>query len=113
MTLAIPEAARSRVLADLEYIEREENVRILFAVESGSRAWGFPSPDSDYDARFLYARTPDWYLSLEPGRDVIELPILGDVLQDAGCTDAELVAHCYAPGEHGDGCWAVDRVLAG
>jgi uncharacterized protein len=78
MILAIPEAARTRVLADLERIEGDENVRILFAVESGSRAWGFPSPDSDYDARFLYAQTPDWYLSLEPGRDVIELPILDD-----------------------------------
>lgn len=75
---AIPPAACDRVLADLERIEREEHVRILFAVESGSRAWGFPSPDSDYDARFVYVREADWYLSLQPGRDVIELPIDGD-----------------------------------
>jgi predicted nucleotidyltransferase len=75
---AIPEAARQRILADLEDIERREHVRILFAVESGSRAWGFPSPDSDFDARFVYVREPDWYLSLTPGRDVIELPIDGD-----------------------------------
>ena len=59
----------------LDAIEREEGVRILFAIESGSRAWGFPSPDSDYDVRFVYAHPPDWYLSLEPGRDVIERPI--------------------------------------
>lgn len=74
---AIPEPARSRILADLDRIEREEGARILFAVESGSRAWGFPSPDSDFDARFVYARPLDWYLQLFEGRDVIELPIEG------------------------------------
>ena len=74
----IPDDAHARILADLNRIERDEKVRILFAVESGSRAWGFPSPDSDYDARFVYVREADWYLSLTPGRDVIELPIDGD-----------------------------------
>ncbi len=74
----IPHTALARILADLDRIERDERVRILFAVESGSRAWGFPSPDSDYDARFVYVREADWYLSLQPGRDVIELPIDGD-----------------------------------
>ena len=55
-------------------VERDHNVSILFAIESGSRAWGFPSPDiGDYDVRFVYAHAPDWYLSLRPGRDVIEL----------------------------------------
>ena len=56
-------------------IERTENVRILLAVESGSRAWGFASPDSDYDVRFLYVRPKTDYLRLEAVRDVIELPI--------------------------------------
>lgn len=60
-------------------LEAHHNVRILFAVESGSRAWGFPSPDSDYDVRFVYAHTVDWYLSISPGRDVIELPITDDL----------------------------------
>lgn len=64
-------------MARLEAIERDKGVRILLAVESGSRAWGFHSPDSDYDARFIYVRPEDEYLSLWPGRDVIETPIEG------------------------------------
>lgn len=67
------------IARELDAIESRENVRLLFAIESGSRAWGFPSPDSDYDVRFVYARPVDWYLSLEPGRDVIELPLEGDL----------------------------------
>jgi uncharacterized protein len=53
---------------------RDQGVSILLAIESGSRAWGFPSPDSDYDCRFIYARKPEDYLSLFPKRDVIEFP---------------------------------------
>lgn len=53
-------------------IEQKENVRVLMAVESGSRAWGFASPDSDYDVRFLYVRKEEDYLRLDPVRDVIE-----------------------------------------
>lgn len=64
-----------RIQEKLDDIERENSVRILLAVESGSRAWGFPSPDSDYDVRFLYARPRDWYLSIDTRRDVIECPI--------------------------------------
>jgi len=52
--------------------ENEKNVKILYAVESGSRAWGFASPDSDYDIRFIYKNNPDWYLSLWEKSDVIE-----------------------------------------
>ncbi len=65
------------IRSQLENIEAEEGVRILFACESGSRAWGFPSADSDYDVRFLYLHPPEWYLSidLEKKRDVIERPI--------------------------------------
>lgn len=53
-------------------IEQSENVRIIHAVESGSRAWGFASTDSDYDVRFIYVRKPEFYLKLEKTRDVIE-----------------------------------------
>jgi len=66
------------IQSKLTALELDHDVRILFAIESGSRAWGFPSPDSDYDVRFIYAHQPDWYLSIEPRRDVIELPIDGD-----------------------------------
>lgn len=59
----------------LKQIEIDYSVRILLAVESGSRAWGFASPDSDYDVRFIYVRQKDDYLRLEEVRDVIELPI--------------------------------------
>ncbi len=63
----------------LTELERNENIRILHAVESGSRAWGFASPDSDYDVRFIYVREPGHYLKLEKTRDVIELPINGEL----------------------------------
>jgi len=53
-------------------IEAGENVKILHAVESGSRAWGFASPDSDYDVRFIYVRPKDFYLMLQKTSDVIE-----------------------------------------
>lgn len=56
-------------------IEHSEKCHILLAVESGRRAWGFPSPDSDYDVRFIYVRPMEHYLKLEQTRDVIELPI--------------------------------------
>ncbi|MFC4544848.1 nucleotidyltransferase domain-containing protein [Paenactinomyces guangxiensis] len=66
---------QSQILEELKKIENEEQVRILYACESGSRAWGFPSKDSDYDVRFLYIRPIEWYLSIFEKRDVIERPI--------------------------------------
>lgn len=56
-------------------IEKEFDVEVLWAIESGSRAWGFESPDSDFDVRFIYKHKPGFYLDLDKGRDVIELPI--------------------------------------
>jgi len=73
------------ILSRLREIEREERVTIFYACESGSRAWGFPSKDSDYDVRLLYVRSRDWYLSIdvEDKRDVIERPI-SDMLDISG-----------------------------
>ena len=67
----------------LEFIEKQENCRILLAVESGSRAWGFPSENSDYDVRFIYVRPLQEYLKLQRGRDVIEISD-GGLLDIAG-----------------------------
>jgi predicted nucleotidyltransferase len=69
---------RTDIKAKVKQIEAEENIQILLAIESGSRAWGFHSPDSDYDVRFIYARPVDWHLSLHKKRDVVERPIDGD-----------------------------------
>lgn len=57
---------------ELENLEKKENIKILHCVESGSRAWGFASSDSDYDVRFIYVRPKDFYLRLDKTRDVIE-----------------------------------------
>ena len=76
---AIPSDFDPTVVAAIErrlrLIEAEHDVTIVWAVESGSRAWGFPSPDSDYDCRFVYVRPLADYLSIEQKRDVIEVPI--------------------------------------
>lgn len=63
---------RELIIEKLAEIEKNENIKILHCVESGSRAWGFASPDSDYDVRFIYARPAEFYLRLDKTRDVIE-----------------------------------------
>lgn len=68
---------RKDIVKKLSHIESEYDVEILFAIESGSRAWGFESIDSDYDVRFVYRHKPSWYFNILPKRDVIELPIVG------------------------------------
>lgn len=68
-----------RVRNALARLETERNVRVLYACESGSRAWGFASHDSDYDVRFLYVHSSDWYLSVEDRRDVIEEPLTDEL----------------------------------
>ncbi|WP_431958110.1 nucleotidyltransferase domain-containing protein [Nocardia lijiangensis] len=78
---AVPESMDPMVVgsidAELDRIESEHRVSVRLAIESGSRAWGFPSPDSDYDCRFVYVAALDTYLSPWRTRDVIETPLVG------------------------------------
>lgn len=66
---------RQEIINKLNEIEKKERVKIIYAIESGSRAWGFESIDSDYDVRFIYVRKKEDYLCLDEKSDVIELPI--------------------------------------
>ncbi|MDQ1146984.1 putative nucleotidyltransferase [Bacillus sp. SORGH_AS 510] len=66
---------KERILEEIKRLEEQHDIKICYVVESGSRAWGFPSKDSDYDVRFIYVHRQEWYLSIDEKRDVIELPI--------------------------------------
>ena len=68
----VADSIQARVQSELDRIEIEDSVRVLYACESGSRAWGFESDNSDYDVRFIYVRPPAWYLTIQHRRDVIE-----------------------------------------
>lgn len=70
------DAMRARIAAALGDVERAEGIRVLLAVESGGRAWGLPSRDSDWDVRFLYVRPLAVYLGVVPPHDTIERPIV-------------------------------------
>lgn len=80
-TNTVPPSVAQRIQTEIASIESQEQVRVLYACESGSRAWGFASPDSDWDARLIYVRPLDWYLSInvETRRDVIERPIVDEL----------------------------------
>lgn len=73
----------ARIQTSLHQLEATHHIRILYACESGSRAWGFPSPDSDYDVRFIYCHPAAWYLSLDEGPDTLNFPV-DDELDLAG-----------------------------
>jgi predicted nucleotidyltransferase len=80
----IEPGVRAHIEATLAGVARTEGARVLYAAESGSRAWGFGSPDSDYDVRFLYVHPRDWYVSLDEKRDVIERPLDEQLVDLAG-----------------------------
>lgn len=65
---------KEHIVQVLKQIEHDYDIKVLYACESGSRAWGFPSKNSDYDVRFIYIHRPNWYLSIDHKRDVIEIP---------------------------------------
>jgi len=77
----ISDSIKTEIMHRLRKTEEEQDVRILLAIESGSRAWGFESSNSDYDVRFIYIRNENWYLSIdvENRRDVIEYPIVDEI----------------------------------
>ncbi len=69
----------TKMVERLGEIEHEHDCRILFAAESGSRAWGFPSSDSDYDARFIYTHSLEWHLQIGKRKDTIEKMLPDDL----------------------------------
>ena len=84
------------IKSKLKEIEAKENVRVLHAVESGSRAWGFASPDSDYDVRFIYVRTKDDYLSIDESKDTIDWQL--DEIYDINGWDLKKALKQFAKG---------------
>jgi predicted nucleotidyltransferase len=75
----IPPEIFDQIQGELRQLELEEQITMLWVCESGSRAWGFASEDSDYDVRFIYLRRTEDYLRASPLRDVIEKPISGEL----------------------------------
>jgi predicted nucleotidyltransferase len=68
----------------LSDLENDKGIKILLACETGSRAWGFPSPDSDFDVRIIYKHDKDWYLSLTEEKDTIEYFLLNNEIDISG-----------------------------
>lgn len=97
--------------AAVSALARVEGVTVLLAVESGSRAWGFPSPDSDYDVRFVYARPARDYLTPWPARDVLELPV--SAVQDIAGWDLIKAVRLLARGNAVLGEWARSPIVYG
>lgn len=62
-----------KIQETIAQLEQDKHIRVLYACESGSRAWGIASPDSDYDVRFIYVHQLDWYLSLCNRKDTITI----------------------------------------
>ncbi|MBQ6230768.1 MAG: nucleotidyltransferase domain-containing protein [Eubacterium sp.] len=94
---------------NLDEIERKYNVKILYAIESGSRAWGFASPDSDYDVRFIYQQKKEEYLRIDPGKDVIEWQL--DEVLDINGWDLKKALLAFAKGNPNVMEWANSPIV--
>lgn len=81
---AVSSSIRELVLAKLAALEAELDIRVLMAIESGSRAWGIASPDSDFDVRFIFTHSVERYLSVRQPQDTINLPIDEQLLDLSG-----------------------------
>lgn len=90
----LKESVRDLILVKIKEIEEKEHVRVLHVVESGSRAWGFASPDSDYDVRFIYVRDRNFYLSLKDNKDFIDWE-LNEVLDINGWDLKKALQHFH------------------
>lgn len=86
--------AEELIRLKIKEIEEKEQIRVLHVIESGSRAWGFASPDSDYDVRFIYVRDRDFYLSLREQKDFIDWE-LNDVLDINGWDLKKALQHFH------------------
>ncbi len=100
---------KDAIAAAIASIEHEHDVRVLYAAESGSRAWGFASPDSDWDVRFIYAHRRDWYLGIGEPRDVIEAMLPGDL--DLAGWDLRKTLRLYLRGNYALNEWLDSSIV--
>ena len=100
---------QKEIRENLDTIEKKYNVRILLAVESGSRAWGFASPDSDYDVRFIYVHAPEEYLRIDTMKDVIEWQL--DEVLDINGWDLKKALLAFAKGNPNVMEWANSPII--
>ena len=99
----------NEIQENLDAIEARYNVKMLMAVESGSRAWGIASPDSDYDVRFIYMQKPEEYLRIDPKKDVIEWQL--DEVLDINGWDLKKALLAFAKGNPNAMEWAGSPVV--
>ncbi len=100
---------QKEIQENLDTIEKTYDVRILLAVESGSRAWGFASPDSDYDVRFIYAHRSEEYLRIDPMKDVIEWQL--DEVLDINGWDVKKALLAFGKGNPNVMEWADSPII--
>ena len=101
---------QKEIQENLDEIENKCHVKILMAVESGSRSWGFASPDSDYDVRFIYMHAPEDYLRIDPIRDVIEWKL--DEVLDINGWDLKKALLAFGKGNPNVMGWAASPIIS-